>query len=112
MKNSTVRQDDGEKISAGNAQASEDANLSQVADAFHAASALLRSALTRSSQGDADQDIARLRLKVRQLAINLRDSGYWRNDKAGLRAAVSLLWEADRFISDRTLLGEAGKNSG
>lgn len=42
-------------------------------------------------------------MRLRELAVKLRDAGYWRTDKHGLRATVSLLWQADRHVSELAL---------
>jgi hypothetical protein len=69
--------------------------------AFIAASERLALALDRAATGRSDVDIAEARM--RELAVKLRDAGYWRTDKHGLRATVSLLWQADRHVSELAL---------
>jgi hypothetical protein len=72
--------------------------------AFYLASQRLQQALDDATAGRPHADIAAARLNVRELAVKMRDAGYWRSDKQGLRATVSLLWQADRFVSDQALL--------
>lgn len=72
--------------------------------AFEAATIRLRNALARSAQSGSQSEVAEARISLRSLAVKLRDVGFWKYDKQGLRATVSLLWEADRFVSDRALL--------
>lgn len=71
--------------------------------AFQAATARLEEALDAAAQGKPHGDIETARLSLRELAVKLRDAGFWRSDKQGLRATVSLLWRADRFVSDQAL---------
>lgn len=71
--------------------------------AFLAASERLALALDRAATGRSDVDIAEARMRLRELAVKLRDAGYWRTDKHGLRATVSLLWQADRHVSELAL---------
>lgn len=71
--------------------------------AFLLASARLTAALAQAADGQAHEDITRARKRLRELAVKLRDAGYWRSDKQGLRATVSLLWQADRHVNDIAL---------
>ncbi|WP_152414603.1 hypothetical protein [Blastomonas sp. AAP53] len=71
--------------------------------AFVAASERLTAALEQAGSGRTHEDIAIARQRLRELAVKLRDAGYWRSDKKGLRATVSLLWQADRYVSDIAL---------
>lgn len=71
--------------------------------AFVAASERLSAALDRAASGRTGDDIAEARMRLRELAVKLRDAGYWRTDKHGLRATVSLLWQADRYVSELAL---------
>lgn len=77
--------------------------------AFVAAAERLSAALDRAAQGRCHDDIAVARMRLRELAVKLRDAGYWRSDKQGLRATVSLLWQADRYVSEMSLNGKATK---
>lgn len=71
--------------------------------AFVAASGRLTAALEQAASGRTHEDITIARQRLRELAVKLRDAGYWRSDKKGLRATVSLLWQADRYVSDIAL---------
>lgn len=71
--------------------------------AFVEASEKLARALDHAAAGRTHSDIAEARLRLRELAVKLRDAGYWRTDKHGLRATVSLLWQADRYVSELAL---------
>ncbi len=71
--------------------------------AFVAASARLTAALEQAAAGRTHDEIAIARQRLRELAVKLRDAGYWRSDKQGLRATVSLLWQADRYVNDLAL---------
>lgn len=71
--------------------------------AFLSASLRLTAALDQAQAGRTHEDIALARQRLRELAVKLRDAGYWRTDKQGLRATVSLLWQADRYVSDIAL---------
>ena len=71
--------------------------------AFVAASERLSVALDQAAAGRTHEDIAEARMRLRELAVKLRDAGYWRTDKHGLRATVSLLWQADRCVSELAL---------
>lgn len=62
-------------------------------------------ALNDAAEGREHADIADARLKLRAMAVKMRDSGFWRTDKQGLRATVSLLWQADRFVNEQALRG-------
>lgn len=76
--------------------------------AFLAASARLTAALDQAASGRTHEEITIARQRLRELAVKLRDAGYWRSDKQGLRATVSLLWQADRYVNDLALrTGEA-----
>lgn len=70
---------------------------------FVEASERLSAALDNAAAGRTHGDIAEARLRLRELAVKLRDAGYWRTDKHGLRATVSLLWQADRYVSELAL---------
>lgn len=76
--------------------------------AFTLATLRLRQALRCAATGESAIDVAAARLELRALAVKLRDGGFWRTDKQGLRATVSLLWEADRFVNDQALLMPRG----
>lgn len=76
--------------------------------AFTLATLRLREALRCAAAGDVAIDVAAARLELRAVAVKLRDGGFWRTDKQGLRATVSLLWEADRFVNDQALLMPRG----
>lgn len=78
--------------------------------AFESATFRLRCALSSVADGGATADVAEARLKLRAIAVKLRDAGFWRNDKQGLRSTVSLLWEADRCVNEHALL-QAGEES-
>lgn len=78
--------------------------------AFVAARDRLALALEHAAAGRMHEDIGDARAHLRQLAVKLRDAGYWRTNKQGLRATVSLLWQADRFISELAL--QNGSNPG
>jgi hypothetical protein len=71
--------------------------------AFIEASERLTLALDQAASGRTHDDIAVARQRLRELAVRLRDAGYWRTDKHGLRATVSLLWQADRYVSEMAL---------
>ena len=71
--------------------------------AFVAASARLTAALEQAATGRTHEEISIARQRLRELAVKLRDAGYWRSDKRGLRATVSLLWQADRYVNDIAL---------
>ncbi|GGB64460.1 hypothetical protein [Blastomonas aquatica] len=71
--------------------------------AFDAATVRLRHALHAAANGAYFHEVCDARLALRSLAVKLRDAGFWRSDKQGLRATVSLLWEADRFVNDHAL---------
>lgn len=71
--------------------------------AFDAATVRLRHALHAAANGASYHEVCEARLALRSLAVKLRDAGFWRSDKQGLRATVSLLWEADRFVNDHAL---------
>ena len=71
--------------------------------AFIRASKALSLALDQAAAGRTHADIAVARQRLRELAVRLRDAGYWRTDKHGLRATVSLLWQADRYVSEMAL---------
>lgn len=71
--------------------------------AFVNASARLTAALDQAATGRTHEEISIARQRLRELAVKLRDAGYWRNDKRGLRATVSLLWQADRYVNDIAL---------
>lgn len=73
--------------------------------AFEAASSRLRQALQHASSGMGVDDVADARQALRSIAVKLRDAGFWRSDKHGMRDTVSLLWEADRYVNDKALLG-------
>lgn len=75
---------------------------------FEAATLRLRNALLNAGAGTAHSDVANARQNLRAIAVKLRDAGFWRSDKQGLRATVSLLWEADRFVNDKALLQAGG----
>lgn len=77
---------------------------------FVEASERLSEALDNAAAGRSHGDIAEARLRLRELAVKLRDAGYWRTDKHGLRATVSLLWQADRYVSELAL--NQDKNAG
>lgn len=81
--------------------------LSQVSvadqHAFEAATLRLRNALQNAAHQGGPSDVADARLNLRAIAVKLRDAGFWRSDKQGLRETVSLLWEADRFVNDQAL---------
>jgi len=72
--------------------------------AFQMATRRLSEALARAADGNGCGDVAEARLHLRSLAVRLRDAGYWRHDRNGLRATVALLWQADRFVSEQVLL--------
>jgi hypothetical protein len=72
--------------------------------AFEAASAHLRQALQAAASGLGSDEVADARQALRTIAVKLRDAGFWRSDKQGLRATVSLLWEADRYVNNKALL--------
>lgn len=76
--------------------------------AFEAATARLRAALLVAADSQGFEEVADARLKLRALAVKLRDAGFWRSDKHGLRSTVSLLWEADRFVNEQALLRPEG----
>lgn len=71
--------------------------------AFVEAREQLALALDQAAEGRSHADIAAARQRLRELAVRLRDAGYWRTDKQGLRATVSLLWQADRYVSEMAL---------
>lgn len=71
---------------------------------FEAATSRLRKALQESAQDSQMAEVSDARLNLRALAVKLRDAGFWRSDKQGLRSTVSLLWEADRFVNEHALL--------
>ena len=71
--------------------------------AFRVARDRLSAALANDSGSNGEGDVAQARIELRSMAVKLRDAGYWRSDKQGLRATVALLWEADRFVSERAL---------
>ena len=73
-------------------------------NAFQMATCRLSEALARAVDGNVCGDVAEARLHLRSLAVQLRDAGYWRHDRNGLRATVALLWQADRFVSEQVLL--------
>ncbi|MDM7956230.1 hypothetical protein [Blastomonas sp.] len=73
--------------------------------AFEAASLRLRQALQDAGGEERSDDVAEARQSLRSIAVKLRDAGFWRSDKQGLRTTVSLLWEADRHVNDKALLG-------
>lgn len=73
--------------------------------AFVAATERLSIALDQAANGRSHEDIAAARMLLRELAVKLRDAGYWRTDKQGLRATVSLLWQADRYVSEMSMNG-------
>lgn len=91
--------------SDGQAHQSQAASVS-VADqqAFAAATLRLRTALQTAADGNSAHDVGKARTELRNIAVKLRDAGFWRSDKQGLRATVSLLWEADRFVNDQALM--------
>ncbi|MCG6119764.1 MAG: hypothetical protein MEP44_03875 [Blastomonas sp.] len=76
--------------------------------AFEAASTRLRQALQDVASGSGTDDVAEARQALRSIAVKLRDAGFWRSDKHGLRTTVSLLWEADRHVNDKALLNPQG----
>lgn len=63
----------------------------------------LRTVLDAVPYAARGKDVADARIKLRTLAARMRDLGYWRADKQGLRSTVALLWEADRFVNDQAL---------
>lgn len=71
--------------------------------AFRRARDRLSAALSGDSGIMGEDDVAKARIELRALAVKLRDAGYWRSDKAGLRSTVALLWQADRFVSEQAL---------
>lgn len=71
--------------------------------AFRVARDRLSAALANDSGINSGDDVAQARIELRSMAVKLRDAGYWRSDKQGLRETVSLLWEADRYVSERAL---------
>lgn len=79
--------------------------------AFETATRRLRQALERAARGGRHSEVVEARLDLRAIAVKLRDAGMWRADKQGLRATVSLLWEADRFVSDQALAQVGSESS-
>lgn len=93
----------------------EDNNASEVSladqQAFETASQRLRQALQNATSAQGKDDVAEARQALRSIAVKMRDAGFWRSDKHGLRSTVSLLWEADRYINDKALLTSHGEKS-
>lgn len=80
--------------------------------ALSAAQDRLRTALDAAPYQARGKDVAEARINLRTLAAKMRDAGYWRADKQGLRSTVALLWQADRFVNDQALRGsEDGRPS-
>lgn len=71
--------------------------------AFDVACQRLRNALQDAANGVGPDQVADARVHLRSLAVKLRDAGFWRSDKHGLRSTVSLLWEADRYVNEQAL---------
>lgn len=72
------------------------------------AAARLRYALDRTVTEFDNGEIAKARNELRTVAAELRDAGYWAEDKAELRSIVALLWEADRYVGTHELRKAAG----
>lgn len=103
MSNSVARFPNDRPGSAGGENAGSRSVSAIDEQAFVDASEKLSRALDQAAAGRQHGDIVEARTRLRELAVKLRDAGYWRNDKHGLRATVSLLWQADRYVSELAL---------
>lgn len=103
MSNSVARFPNDRPGSAGGETAGSRSVSAIDEQAFVDASDKLSRALDQAAAGRQHGDIVAARTRLRELAVKLRDAGYWRTDKHGLRATVSLLWQADRYVSELAL---------
>ncbi len=79
--------------------------------AFDVACQRLRTALVDAANGAEQDQVSEARAHLRSLAVKMRDAGFWRSDKHGLRSTVSLLWEADRFVNEQALNRTEGQSA-
>ncbi|WP_373489084.1 hypothetical protein [Blastomonas sp.] len=80
-----------------------DAEARNCADAIATACQVLRLALDHADGAAGADEIVHAQKTLRDLAVQLRDNGFWRHDRTGLRDVVALIWEADRFLNDQAL---------
>lgn len=67
--------------------------------------ARLKAAVTNCEDGGSIGEIMSARKQLSDVALRLREAGYWPDNREKLREVTALLWEADRCINADALSG-------